>query len=173
MSRPCVTSRPRITFRPRITSRITSCITSRITSRITSHLRALSCLAIAALSCLALPAWADATLGRVETLYIAASDDLLIEVRQDRPARGRLVAGVRLRDGAGKPTRRVLVKVGSELVERGDIVAIRLSDDTGGFRTGPLADESRVVGVEARYDSPVAQRFFANDNKVAAATGGN
>ncbi len=158
-------SRTRVTSRP--------CVTSRVTSRVTSNIRALSCLAIAALSCLALPAWADATLGRVETLYIAASADLLIEVRQDRPARGRLVAGVRLRDEAGKPARRVLVKVGSELVERGDIVAVRLSEDTGGFRTGPLADESRVVGVEARYDSPVAQRFFAGDSKVAAATGGN
>ncbi|MBL8383633.1 MAG: hypothetical protein JNM90_11180 [Burkholderiales bacterium] len=105
-------------------------------------------------------ACAEPALGRVETLYVAMSQHLLVEMTpgmrtHDRP----LVAGVRLRDAGGAPARQVFLRVEADAVEAGDIVAVSEAE-RGALRTAPLRARDRLLHVEARRDTELARNFF-------------
>ncbi len=115
-------------------------------------------LAIAALPT---PAAAEAVLGKVETLYVAMSRDLLVEFTpgmrtHDRP----LVADVRLRDAAGEAARRVFLRLDGAAVEAGDVVAINQGDRGDAPRSGPLRNRDRLAHIEAKHNTETARNFF-------------
>lgn len=121
--------------------------------------RTLACLALAA----ALPgaAVADTVLGKVETVYLASAQNLLVEYTPGMRTHDReFVAQVRLRDAAGQPARRVLLRMGSDRVDEGDVVALHEGDRAGMPRVAPLPARDRFAHVEAARDTVMAQTFF-------------
>jgi hypothetical protein len=101
------------------------------------------------------------TLGRVETVYVAMSQYMLVEMTpgmrtHDRP----LVAEVRLRDADGQAARRVMLRLDSDKVEAGDIVAVNEGEQSGAIKTGPLRARDRLARVEAKHDTDSARNFF-------------
>ncbi len=121
--------------------------------------RTLACLALAA----ALPgaALADTVLGKVETVYLATGQNLLIEYTPGMRVHDReFVAQVRLRDAAGQPARRVMLRMGQDRVEEGDVLALHEGDRPGTLKTAPLPSRDRFARVEATRDTVMAQTFF-------------
>ena len=115
------------------------------------------------------PAAAEAVLGKVETLYVAMSRDLLIEFTpgmrtHDRP----LVADVRLRDSAGKAARRVFLRLDGAAVETGDVVAINEGERGDAPRTGPFRNRDRLAHIEAKHNTETARNFFRSTPDVLA-----
>ena len=126
--------------------------------------------ATAALAFALLPAAAIAepVLGKVETLYVALSRDLLVELTpgmntHDRP----LVAEVRLRDDNGKAARRVFLRLAGEEVEAGDVVAVHQGTT---MRNVPLQSRDRLARIEAKHSTETARYFFRDTPKFVALT---
>ena len=122
-----------------------------------------------ALSVLSSTAAADQSLGRVETLYVAMSQYILVELTpgmrtHDRP----LVADVRLRDANGQAARRVFLRLDGEAVEPGDVVAVNEGEHANSLRTAPLRSRDRLAHIEAKYDSEIARNFFNQAPKFLA-----
>ena len=119
-----------------------------------------------ALAFAALPviASADTVLGKVETLYMASSQHMLVEYTPGTRTHDRnLVADVVIRDGAGTPARHVLLPLADEPVERGDIVAINEGERGNALRTAPLRARDRIARIEAKYDTELARNFFRKE----------
>lgn len=131
-------------------------------------------LLAAAVACAALnfmPATASAqpALGKVDAVYVAMSQFILLEYTpgmhtHDRP----LVADVRLRDANGQPARRVMLRLEKETVDAGDIVAVNEGESGNGLRTAPLRSRDRLAHVEAKHDSLQARNFFNTTPKFLA-----
>jgi len=131
-------------------------------------------LLAAAIACVALnlmPATASAqpALGKVDAVYVAMSQFILVEYTSgmrthDRP----LVADVRLRDANGQPARRVMLRLDRETVDAGDIVAVNEGESGNGLRTAPLRSRDRLAHVEAKHDSLLARNFFNTTPKFLA-----
>ena len=116
----------------------------------------------------AVSAHADPALGKVETLYLASSQHLLIELRPGQAAHGRpLVAEVRIRDTNGEPRRLLRVRLADEAVEVGDIVAIQ-SADTAGPMPARMKAENRVSRIEAKHHTDLAKNFFTQPSNFVA-----
>ena len=123
-------------------------------------------LLAASVACFALnlmPGMASAqpALGKVDAVYVAMSQFVLVEYTPgmrtyDRP----LVAEVRLRDANGQPARRVMLRLEKEAVDTGDIVAINEGEQGNGLRTAPMRSRDRLAHVEAKHDSLLARNFF-------------
>ena len=126
--------------------------------------------ATAALAFALLPAAAIAepVLGKVETLYVAMSRDLLVELTpgmntHDRP----LVAEVRLRNDSGQAARRVFLRLAGEEVEAGDVVAVHQGT---AMRNVPLQSRDRLAHIEAKHNTETARYFFRDTPKFVALT---
>ena len=127
-----------------------------------------SCAAALALGLAAAAAQADSAIGKVETLYLASSHHLLIELRPGAATHGRpLVAEVRIRDANGEPQRLLRVRLADETIEVGDIVAIR-SADTAGPMPARMKAENRVSRVEAKHHTELAKNFFTPPSHFVA-----
>ena len=133
--------------------------------------RNLFAAAAATLAFALLPAHAGAeqVLGKVETVYVAMSQFVLVEYTpgmrtHDRP----FVADVRLRDANGQAARRVMLRLDQEKVDAGDIIAIIEGDQGRGMRTAPLLSRDRFSRIEAKHDSLQARGFFNETAKFAA-----
>ena len=114
-------------------------------------------------------ALAEPVLGKVETVYVAMSQFLLVEYTpgmrtHDRP----LVAEVRLRDANGQAARRVMLRLDQEKVDTGDIVAVIEGDQGRGMRTAPLQSRDRFSRIEAKHESLQARSFFNETPKFLA-----
>jgi hypothetical protein len=112
---------------------------------------------------------AETVLGKVETLYVALSRDLLIEFTpgmrtHDRP----LVADVRLRDAAGQVARHVFLRLDGDAVEAGDVVAVTEDERGRGMRTGSPKSRARLARVEAKFNTDTARDFFRATPKFLA-----
>jgi hypothetical protein len=115
----------------------------------------------AALAVFAPAAYAEPVLGKIETLYLAMSRNVLVEFTpgmrtHDRP----IVAEVRLRDATGAPARRVFVRLDGEAVEAGDVVAVSQGERVAALHAAPLRSVDRVTRIEAKHDTELARRFF-------------
>lgn len=127
-----------------------------------------SCAAALALGLAAASAHADPALGKVETLYLASSQHLLIELRPGAATHGRpLVAEVRIRDTNGEPQRLLRVRLTDETIEVGDIVAIQ-SADTAGPMPARMKAENRVSRIEAKHHTDLAKNFFSPPSNFVA-----
>jgi hypothetical protein len=106
-------------------------------------------------------ALAEPTLGKVETLYAAMDRNVLVELKPGaRSADFPLVADVRLRDAAGQQSRRVLLRLDGESVERGDIVAVIEGERGSAPRIAPMRSRDQLAHIEAKHDTPYARNFF-------------
>ena len=124
--------------------------------------------ATAALAFALLPAAAIAepVLGKVESLYVAVSRDLLIAFAPGMNTHERpLVAEVRLRDSAGQPARRVFLRLAGEEVEAGDVVAVHQGT---AMRNVPLQSRDRLARIEAKHHTETARNFFGDTPKFVA-----
>ena len=104
---------------------------------------------------------AQPALGKVDAVYVAMSQFVLVEYTpgmrtHDHP----LVAEVRLRDANGQPARRVMLRLEKEAVDTGDIVAINEGEQGNGLRTAPMRSHDRLAHVAAKNDSLLARNFF-------------
>ena len=135
------------------------------------HIHRLACrVAALALGLAAASTHADPVLGKVETLYLASSPHLLIELRPGQAIHGRpLVAEVRIRDANGAPQRLLRVRLADETIEAGDIVAIRPAA-TAGPLPARMRAEHRVAGVEAKHGTDLAKNFFTPPSNFVALT---
>ena len=130
--------------------------------------RLATCAAGLALGLAAAAAQADTAMGKVETLYLASSRHLLIELRPGQATHGRpLVAEMRIRDTNGAPQRLLRVRLADEAIEVGDIVAIR-SADTAGPMPARMKAENRVSRIEAKHHTDLARNFFAPPTNFVA-----
>jgi hypothetical protein len=125
--------------------------------------------AAAALAFAFLPAAASAAepiLGKVETLYVAMSRDLLVEYTPGMHTHGRpLMAEVRLRDASGQAARRVFLRLEGENVEAGDVVAV---NERSEMRNVPLQSRDRLAYVEAKHNTETARYFFRETPRFVA-----
>ena len=126
-------------------------------------------VACAALTLMPGAASAEPALGKVDVVYVAMSQFILVEYTpgmrtHDRP----LVAEVRLRDASGQPARRVMLRLDRETVDTGDIVAVNEGESGNGLRSAPLRSHDRLAHVEAKHDSLHARNFFNTTPKFLA-----
>jgi ribosomal protein S28E/S33 len=92
---------------------------------------------------------------------LATGQNLLIEYTPGMRTHDReFVAQVRLRDAAGQPARRVMLRMGQDRVEEGDVLALHEGDRPGTLKTAPLPSRDRFAHVEATRDTVMAQTFF-------------
>lgn len=123
--------------------------------------RFVAALGFAVAAALPAAASADTVLGRVETLYLASQHNLLVEYTPGMRTHDReLVAEVRLRDAGGQPGRRVMLRLGSDRVEQGDVIAVHEGDRSSTMRIAPLPTRDRFARIEAPRGSELAQNFF-------------
>jgi len=131
-----------------------------------ANLRAAATAAVLAL--LSATAGAEPVLGKVETIYLAMSRDVLVEFGPGMRDLGRpLVAEVRLRDASGRAARRVFLRLAGENVEPGDIVAV---NERVEMRNVPLQSRDRLAHIEAKHDTELARHFFSETPKLVALT---
>jgi hypothetical protein len=131
-----------------------------------ANLRAAATAALLAL--LSAAAGAEPALGKVETIYVAMSRDVLVEWTTEMRTHGRpLVAEVRLRDASGQAARRVFLRLAGENVEAGDIVAVNEGTQ---MRNVPLQSRDRLAHIEAKRDTELARHFFSEPPKLVALT---
>jgi hypothetical protein len=119
---------------------------------------------MAAMLCMALshPAAAQTVSGRVVGIYVELAPGVMSErtaalAGADRPA----YVEVRTAAQEAQPSRLVLVNMNGMAADVGDSVEISLGEKGRGRLTGPLPAPPRLVRVEARSDTLVAQHLHS------------